>query len=322
VIALTQGGGRKVYEPLEKAGACMFRLPTKSNDRRDAQKVAEIVSQNGVGAIVVDRSHRETLRRPAAFAAYLEKLKAESGPVALIDGLERDSLAFYKKVGVDLAVLPYFGVRPSRYKFAKRTRRLLGPEYFILRKGFSAAKAGKVRLAGRRVLITMGGSDPSGATPILAQELLEETDLQLRLVCGEGFPAARRSELRRLTRNFSSRCSLVNGAESVPKGLRWADIAVTSGGLTKFEAAAAGVPCVMVTHFDREEKAAKAFQAAGSSIHAGRIQKMIKGRVSQVIRDLLDSPSRRRVMARRGRALIDGQGGRRVAAEIQRILKK
>jgi len=200
-----------------------------------------------------------------------------------------------------------------RYGVRRGVRRLLGPRYALLRDAFARPAQRTARPGLRRILITLGGSDPRQLTPRLIR--------WTRAIC----PHAR---IDVVVGPFFTRLSAVRDAQASrvlvnPRDLaawmRRADVAVIGGGQTTYEAAACGTPALGIETAAEQHRNLEAMARAGSLCIVGRASSRQLGRRYQsLLRRLQADPARRGTMSRAGRRLIDGQGARRVALAVVR----
>jgi len=98
-------------------------------------------------------------------------------------------------------------------------------------------------------------------------------------------------------------------------------LAITGGGLTKYETAVTGTPSIAISHFDEEAKRTEEFARGGSILHLGLISEIRQEDVAEATNRLLEDYALRAEMSKRGRNLVDGKGIERIISEIpQQIL--
>jgi UDP-2,4-diacetamido-2,4,6-trideoxy-beta-L-altropyranose hydrolase len=199
---------------------------------------------------------------------------------------------------------------------------LLGPQFAMLRREFrlgAQAARGETSTVARRILVTLGGADPAGATATVLRALQYLTIEGLSAEVVVGAANSRYDELDVLASALSLRVRLTRSVEDMVPLMRAADIAITSGGTTVWELAAMGVPSIVgavaeievallrgLGQFDLFEGVGW-FRDLGARELAARIQALA-----------LDMP--RRIAMRRGaRSIVDGAGADRVVSEMMRL---
>jgi UDP:flavonoid glycosyltransferase YjiC (YdhE family) len=104
-----------------------------------------------------------------------------------------------------------------------------------------------------------------------------------------------------------------------------ADVVVSGGGVTLYEAAAAGVPAVALAVVPAQRPTVTAFVRAGLAVDAGRLEprggpsRRLTVRVVAQVKALLADRRARTRIARRGPRLIDGRGVERVRSALEAL---
>ena len=185
-----------------------------------------------------------------------------------------------------------------------------GPRWATLRPEFSGLPPKNVRTAPERILVTFGGTDPSGLAARTARLLATRTDLAIRVIVGPGAEDA----------DFPSRCDVLRSARNMATEMLEADVVMTSAGRTVYEAAATGTPVVAVAQNARE----------ASHVHLDYRHGVIFAGIGALLGDdaivdpvlrLLDQPQLRRELSERLSKVIDHRGSRRIAHGIERLLE-
>jgi spore coat polysaccharide biosynthesis predicted glycosyltransferase SpsG len=250
---------------------------------------AEVV--RGWGARVADGDAQGDVtvvdRAPVAPVDEVEGLKAAGAKVCLVDdaGPAREL--------ADAVVDPPTG--PDWPKAAGT--RLGGFEHALLREEIRAAAGDRLREVG--VLVSMGGSDPTGLTVPLCTAL-DAAGVETMAVLGPGYegppPPGR----------------VLDDPELWPRALAGAELLVCGFGHTLLEAAHLGVPAVAIPRHERDAREAAVFAAHGTMAMATP-----DDAVATV--SALRGSDRLREMRRTGPALVDGRGAERVAAALEAL---
>lgn len=126
-------------------------------------------------------------------------------------------------------------------------RKLLGPEYALLRPEFHQAKKNLRKRDGkiRRILVFFGGSDPSNETKkaLQAIKLLNRPEIAVDVVVGAGNP--HREEIKQICSempNTTYYCQVENMAELMAA----ADLAIGAGGVTTWERLYLELPTIAI----------------------------------------------------------------------------
>jgi spore coat polysaccharide biosynthesis predicted glycosyltransferase SpsG len=153
-----------------------------------------------------------------------------------------------------------------------------------------------------RVLVCFGGSDPHDVTARVGLALAADRRWSLDLVVGPDYRGA--AEARGL--------AVVREPPDLAGRLATADVAVIGAGTMKFEAAALGVPAILVAVTDDQLPVGPQFAATGAAAWAGDGREIDPAFVVELLAALALDPARRAAMARRGLQVVPGDGARRI----------
>lgn len=184
-----------------------------------------------------------------------------------------------------------------------------GSAYATLRSEFLALPPKEVRQKPERVLITFGGTDPSGLAARCARVLDGRLDASIRVVRGPGAAAD----------DFPAGVEVLDGQVSMADEMVAADLAITSAGRTVYEAAAAGTPLVVLAANAREATHAHLGYEAGV-VFLGLGSLVDDEQIVETTKRLLEDPALRTELSSRLRASIDDLGAARIATRIRSIL--
>ncbi len=330
VIARVAGGPRTGFGHLRRSWTLASRLV------QDAVAVhfvcatpdgAGILAEAGFPVTVEDhpRSLARTLdllRRPPAPrlclvddpdlpAAALSDLSACAPLVCVDDTGERE-------MPVDLAVNGSAGAQHLVYRGLPWTEYLLGPDYILLRREFTGVpKRLPTALDIRRVLVLTGG----GGTGTLSRQIAE--------VVAEVLP---RAVVDVVTGPFadsqpegepSDRMTWYRSPQDIRSLMLAADLAVSAGGQTLYELAAAATPTLGVRVTANQSLNLKGLSEAGCLRDIGSPEApQFRTRLAGTLEELAGDAKTREAMGNRGRRLVDGKGVERVAARIQSLLRE
>jgi len=308
---------------------------------QDVGGAAIFAMANGTSAIY---------RRVAAESCQLEDISAQAGTAAdalrtvelarqsrsewiAVDGYQfgEDYQRALKDRGLKVLLLDDYGhaaryvadvvlnqnvsARNSLYgNRSPETRLLLGPRYCLLRREFSAWQSWKreVPAIGRRVLVTMGGSDVENVTAQAMDALsrIGTEGLEAWVVVGGSNPRA--EMLEQLANASGKRISLCRDVANIAELMAWADVAVSSAGTTCWELCLMAVPSLLVDVAANQTALATEMGRRGCAIHLGGPNDFVPGQLAEEVEELLGSESRRRCLSTRCRELVDGRGAQRV----------
>jgi len=180
-----------------------------------------------------------------------------------------------------------------------------GFDYAILRDSFFRyRKQGPSKKTGP-VVVSLGGVDPSGSTPLVLAGLSHLT--QGPGIVGIIGPGYRGPWVPGLVA-----CS----PDSLVDYLYHAPLVVSSGGMTVLECAALGAPTLVVAHNEKEDRRAKILSSFGFFHYLGKSNTLdldsIKWHANHVLTDVLYASTMQSI----GWAMVDGRGAERVISFI------
>jgi spore coat polysaccharide biosynthesis predicted glycosyltransferase SpsG len=195
---------------------------------------------------------------------------------------------------------------------------LLGLKFALMRREFTRWRgwSREIPSIGRRLLITMGGTDPQDLTARIleAVTLVKIKNLEVRIAVSGSNP--RISEL--ITVCKKSKCTArVEIDSSMPILMAWADLAVAAAGSTCWEMCMFGLPAVLIDVADNQRPIAAALANRGVSVHSGNSREVSGETIAAQVERLLQSQECRETMSRRARNLVDGLGAERVVTELR-----
>ncbi len=244
-------------------------------------------------------------------AGYHRRLGQSRRPVLVIDDMAR--LPSYE---CDLLLNCSLGAERARYARAPATR-LLGVRYLPLRRAFLRWARWEREIPGvaANVVVTLGGADPTGATPRVVEALGASAlaGTTVRVVAG---PASSKGpDLERLARDSDGRFEVLSNVSDMPALMAWADFAVTAAGGTALEMAYMGLPCAVIAVADNQVPNAEGLAGVGAAVDVSA-----RDDLAACVDGLLRDARERERMSRRGRELIDGRGAERVVACLRGLL--
>ena len=199
---------------------------------------------------------------------------------------------------------------------------IMGPKYAPLRQEFQDLNAIDIKEDARNILFLAGGSDPLHVALNFANELMNQSDdNHYNIVVGslsEDLDAikdiADRSEGRiEVKHNVSDMKSLMTSS----------DLAVSAAGSTLYELCACGVPTINYILADNQRLVSESFRDKEVMLSAGDVRNnpFFYNNLYSMITDLSKDEKKRRELSKKAHNLIDGNGARRIAVELEEIIK-
>lgn len=271
----------------------------------DCTATVAAVHEHGAEHVIVDHY--------GAHEIYFESLAQTGAQLGVIDDLgDRDLSA------ADWILNPNPAADNLPYQIRSECRRLVGPQYALLRPSFAQARTRRQARPGdqRQVLITLGGG---AHTALVAQilETLNQNSEPLRIRCilpGDQDPFG---TIGALAANSPHSVQLLGRVDDLAEHMLWADLAISGAGATAWELCCLGVPMVLLALAPNQQLNATALARAGCAYDAGDPR---NGRtllhLGECVAELLDNPGGRGAFSTAGMRLVDGRGAQRAAAAI------
>ena len=311
-IFVVKSLGSQVTDIVQANGFAVNDIPADVSATDDARLTKECATKVGAKLIVTDICHRETESKPEQLKVYHELLAAHYFTVSLTNNKWIDLPAH-------IVVTPYVGALTTTASDDDANITLVGPSYFIFRPEFLAARKPRIiNQEGRRVLVSVGGSDELHLTTKIVEALcsLPQLGLSIRVILGSAYNAQLRHEVTQLLGEFQGDCQLLENTADMAKEMCWADLAITGDGLTKYEAAVTGTPSIVLSRYDSEIALNQAFASVGSALYMGDGSLVDVEDLAETIQQVLENATLRASMSERGKSLVDGLGADRIIAHI------
>jgi len=319
-IALAQAwqddGGRVVFATAQNTPAVRLRLAAESCEdfpiafepggMDDAEQLIAIAGEQTAAWVVVDGYQFD--------AKYQQTLKQAGVKVLVLDDYGHASHYW-----ADLVLNQNLGAAAAAYQAREReTRLLLGPEFCLLRHEFTSWRDWKRTIAtvGRKILVTIGGSDPNNVTSVVLEALTQFSDAEAIIVVGGSNPHL--EELRAGAKACGDRVKLLENVSDMPQLMAWADLAISGAGSTCWEECRLQLPMAIIDIAENQTGIAKALAAEGAAVHLGGGSNVNAKDIALHVKRLLASEQERRSLSESCGALVDGRGCERVLEAMSR----
>jgi UDP-2,4-diacetamido-2,4,6-trideoxy-beta-L-altropyranose hydrolase len=287
-------------------GVDLVSLPAAHPDPTDWQTTSRFINGLKPDWLVIDGYHFTP--------DYQTSARATGVRVLVID-----DTAHLLRYDADIVLNQNLGAEKLQYPCDRDTNLLLGTRYVLLRGEFLKWRGWQREIPqeARKVLVTMGGSDPDNVTLTVIKALLrlDRTDLTARIVVGAANPHA--ESLRKGIEAAKERFELLTNPSGMPELMAWADVAVTAGGSTCWEMALMGLPMLVLTLAENQYGTAEELEAHKAAISLGSAKSVDRTRVSEVLGKLLVDKERRRSLSSQAQRLVDGDGASRVMSVLR-----
>lgn len=198
---------------------------------------------------------------------------------------------------------------------------MIGPEYALLRPEFARLRETAVaRVASRdglrRILVSMGGVDPSNRTGAVLSALDRVAlpgGAEVVAVLGAGAPAI--DDVRALAERLSLPCRVLVDVRDMAELMAGSDLAVGAAGSTSWERCALGVPSVVMVLADNQRGIAEALGRAGAAVPVD--DDADGASVHRAVSGLVANATARHAMAEAALEVCDARGTERVAGVME-----
>jgi len=299
-ITFAMARGEKGFAIVKKRG---YRVKVIESGKEE-ELLDQLIRSTNPGVLVFD-SLTELDRR------MLDRWRKEGSLIVTVD----DPTA--KRLAADLAFYPPVP-QVHEMNWDGFTGELFsGWQWVILRREcVASSNVRRCRPEGKpAVLVTMGGSDPRGLT-VKAVEALDQLAQNFEgiVLLGPGF--GHKEALESLLKRSKRRYQIYENYNDLSSLFASADLAVASFGVTAYELAASGVPSVLLGISADHAQSASIFETAGIGINLGLYSDVEKNTLAEAVKKLIDDHHLRSSMSQKASALVDGQGGQRIAKTI------
>lgn len=203
------------------------------------------------------------------------------------------------------------------------TELLLGPGFTMLRREFDRWREWEriITERGRRILITMGGSDPDNLTLLTIKALKQigqhktgQHGLEVIVAAGGSNPYL--ELLKGEIAEGASWIHLQQNVANMPELMAWADIAVIAAGGTLAELFFMGCPILSYARDVPQGHMISQLEGKGLLKDLGHPRNFDPTFLTETIEQFARSPERRSQMSALGRQLVDGRGAARVCEHL------
>lgn len=206
------------------------------------------------------------------------------------------------------------GFRESDYDGLLPTdcRRLIGPEYALLRPEFAQHAKDPVRPGSvRNIFVCFGLGRQDEAIGLSLAALMKIAPSADVLAVAPG------GEPERFNRGFPRKWRIIPASRDMASDMAWADIVIGAGGVSLLERCAMGVPSLTAILAENQWRPAQAVAGAGGTScvdfrGAGGVEQELETKLARLIADA----SLRQTMSLTARSICDGAGGDRVVSVL------
>jgi len=305
VAFITACRNEGLLERLREEGFEVHLLSSSYPDPGDWEVTKNVLARHPDAWVVLDGYHFDE--------TYQKRIKDAGNRLLVID-----DMAHLKHYYADIVLNQNLHAEDLHYSCEPYTRLLLGTKYVLLRREFLAWRGWKreVPEMARRVLVTLGGSDPENYTlkVIKALQKVDISGLEAIVVIGAGNPHA--DVLKKAVGQSRIPIRLIQNAKNMPKLMAWADVAISSAGTTVWELAFMGVPTIVGLTAPIEEFLVNGLEKYGLFVNIGWFNRLYADQLVNILNELMRNERKRRDMIVLSQHLVDGAGCARILEHL------
>jgi UDP-2,4-diacetamido-2,4,6-trideoxy-beta-L-altropyranose hydrolase len=291
---------------LRSEGMEIVQLMASPNSVQDARDVAALARDRQAAWVVVDGYRFDS--------DYQSNLKNTGLKLLFMDDLGQCG-----HYSADLVLNQNVHARESTYADREDyTRLLLGPLFAMLRRDFKPWRKWQREIAphGRKLLVTMGGSDPDNVTAVVLEGIRQVRieGLEVVAVLGGSNP---HTDFLQQGASQSPAIRLLKNAANMPELMAWADVALSAAGSTCGEMCLLGLPAILIDLAENQTPVAQELGRQQAAIHLGSSKDVTATEIAEGVQSVLLSTELRTSLSQRSRKLVDGEGAERVQASIR-----
>lgn len=175
---------------------------------------------------------------------------------------------------------------------------LVGPEFALVRREFRSHR--RIRVKGRRLLITLGGSDTAAmSADIAAWANSHPQRWDITVLLGPEAPDIQAADV-----------DVVRAPGDVGAVFDTADVAIAAAGATTWELCCMGIPALLIQVADNQRHIGRPVGQRGAAVFLGA-RPVCEARLHQGLDRMADTATRRQI-SQRAMQLVDGRGTERV----------
>lgn len=228
----------------------------ETGGREDASCLLDCYRKHGADAVIVDSYLIDN--------SFLDSLVQHRLRIILIDDFNTlDHYRYY-------AVLNFTVNSINLHYPCQEILCLLGPEYFLARRGLRFLRSEHKKTGGQanNILIVMGGVDADNTTERIVKVLSHMTSpLTFHVVVGNCYQA--KEILYQQVKHFDQDCKVTTQLPDLTEQFFWCDVCICAGGLTKYEAAYLGIPAAVLSQNKEQAEETYHFAQRGLAFDLG-----------------------------------------------------
>jgi len=218
----------------------------------------------------------------------------------------------------DIVINQNIGAEKIVFSTEPYTRLLLGPVYVILRDELLIREKKQHNKDVKKLLITLGGTDPDNFILTILQAIKEVTK-NIDLIVTIGPFNSHLAALQAYIEKTDASIDLVQSPENMADLYIKSNLAISAGGSSCYELAYFGIPNLIIAVADNQLAIAHELDRQRIGIYLGKKNEIQREYLRDKIKELMENQSLRKHMSKNGRMLVDGKGKERIVDYMERF---
>lgn len=304
-VFITQCDSPPLKQRLFDEGCQVVDLQNCNLAKRDLEQTICVFDSYPGSWLVLDGYHFDS--------EYQRQIKQTGHPLLVIDDMA--DLGHYY---ADIVLNQNIYAEQLEYKCEPYTKLLLGTRYVLLRREFLKWQGYKrdIPEVAKKILVTMGGSDPDNVALKVLKSLEKIVVLDLEVIAILGPSNQNRDMIQRVADSSTVIIQLAEDPKNMSSLMARADLAVTAGGSTVWELAYMGVPTSVIVLAPNQQNNARYLEKSGGTVNFGFYNNLSLDTLSLTLKKLISNPEMRTSLANMSQKLVDGQGAIRVLTNL------
>ncbi|MDV7339017.1 UDP-2,4-diacetamido-2,4,6-trideoxy-beta-L-altropyranose hydrolase [Terasakiella sp. A23] len=244
-------------------------------------------------------------------ATFSKQLRPYVGKILAIDDLAN------RKHDCDYLLDQTVGSTSERYKnlVPQNCKMLLGPDFALLDPSYALAREAQIqRLQSvaqnkKKVVITMGGTDPNNVTTLLLKHLPKVNNISsFEIIVGGSNPHL--EDIKKSANQNPNKVNLHHNVSPLTQLMCQCDIAIGAGGVSALERCVLGLPSLMVEIADNQHYMINEIERAGAGINLGKPDQITETALTNAIQQITDENTFKKT-SKAASALCNGKGVQR-----------
>ena len=300
VVFITSCNLEGLKRRLKDEGFLVIQIDRRHPHHNDITETKRIAKTLGISWMALDGYHFDE--------KYFLEIKKSGYPIISID-----DIGHLKHYYSNMIINQNLFAKQISYSCENYTKIFRGTEYVLLRREFARLRRHRkeIPVIAKKILITMGGSDPQNHTMLALRALdkiHQKISCEIKIIIGAGFKYFK--DLQEIAEALPD-VHLVVEPVNMAKLMEWADIAITNAGSTTWELFYMGLPAIFFSSSYNQLvlKNAIAEEDIGITIDENENDERV---IAETIKHLMANYSYRKRVTGVARALVDGKGAMRV----------